>query len=615
MAVRSKIARRIYEVVQPALSAAVWPRWLLLERAFLDGSATGDLLFAALALRAMCEEVQRLHALDLSSDLIASMAASTVAADQQRFELFLSTAWVSLDSLPRDMVLDGVNWPSLKLMGTAMPELEKVRAALNSYVHPNYGSHIAALFPESSAAARLLLEATVAVYEAFFALSWAERPVTGEFAPTDIGTVDSWPRTVERFLSATLPDVQQKADPAVVDVLKVPAVISWITAERTNLEDEVRRLSTDLLLKDLPRRPRNVVVASKPSSEFRMWDGAYAMEVLTLADARRAEQLVVEEFPLGAPAEIHQSRWLRFNALSLQLAMLLDQVKAAAFKTQLLRQITHGNYLGAQLCVRSLIEHRALAIWLPQTIESSLDALAREAQAGAALPRIATEVAQPLANFLAVHAKGSEEQRSWVMHESGGVRTAWLNLDKIVKGAFSDDDWLFTAHAFASSAMHGRHARGLDIAANAETWMMEARFIGLPVLDRLCNYDEERNYLAAMLRMFVQLDHAAGFGGTSAAVTDLMAQQALGRIAGPLMPGTDYTGEGSAESPFRFGPHLQLHQASRALLKQLGIDIAECSRTLDRSVAGCLCDHWKTPNRDYWFQVEFPDILRGPEQK
>jgi hypothetical protein len=344
---RSEIARRIYEIVQPALRAAVWPRWLLLERAFLDGSVTGDLLFAVLALRAMCEEAQRLHALDLSAEQITSMAASTVTADQERFKLFLSVAWVCLDILPQDMILEAVNWPSLKLMGSAMPELEKARAALNSYVHPNYGSHIAALFPERTAAARLLLEAMVAVYEAFFRLSWADHPVSGRSAPVNIGAVESWASTIDRLLSLTLPDVRRKAgNPVLAEALKVPAVISWLTVERNDLEEELRRLTAEPLLKDLPRRPANATADSKASTEFRMWDGSRAIDVLTQACARRAEQLLAEEFPSGAPDDTDQSRWLRFNALSLQLAMLLDQMKAAAFKTQLIRQITQANFLG-----------------------------------------------------------------------------------------------------------------------------------------------------------------------------------------------------------------------------------------------------------------------------
>jgi hypothetical protein len=190
-----------------------------------------------------------------------------------------------------------------------------------------------------------------------------------------------------------------------------------------------------------------------------------------------------------------------------------------------------------------------------------------------------------------------------VISEGGDVRTAWLNLDKVVKGAFTDDARLSTYYALASAAMHGRRGRGRDIVLDAQTLTMGAQFDGLLILERLCYHDEEMYYLARALSQFVRLSHAAGFGGTAAAITDVMAQQAFGRLDRVLVPGTDYTGDGTAESPFRFGSHLQLHQASRAFLEQVGIDVANCPRVLDRSVAGFLCDHWKTPARDYWFQI------------
>jgi hypothetical protein len=57
---------------------------------------------------------------------------------------------------------------------------------LNDYVHPNYGSRIAALFPERDAAARILLEGIIAAYEEFLALSWAEKPLTGPSIPLDV---------------------------------------------------------------------------------------------------------------------------------------------------------------------------------------------------------------------------------------------------------------------------------------------------------------------------------------------------------------------------------------------------------------------------------------------
>src|SRR6516165_244385 len=46
-----------------------WPRWLLLERAFQDGSEKGGLHFAAVTLRAICEEVERRRLLDKQTPL------------------------------------------------------------------------------------------------------------------------------------------------------------------------------------------------------------------------------------------------------------------------------------------------------------------------------------------------------------------------------------------------------------------------------------------------------------------------------------------------------------------------------------------------------------------
>jgi hypothetical protein len=58
-----------------------WPRSLLLERALLDGSNTRDLLVFALAIRPMCEEVQRLHAVDIAPEDIGNLACSDASND------------------------------------------------------------------------------------------------------------------------------------------------------------------------------------------------------------------------------------------------------------------------------------------------------------------------------------------------------------------------------------------------------------------------------------------------------------------------------------------------------------------------------------------------------
>ncbi len=601
-----EIIRRIDRSARPILRASAWPRWLFLERAFFDASATGDLLFAALVLRTMCEEALRLHALDLDTDRLALLAGSSATADNERLNLFVSVAWTSLDDLAEDMVSDRKDWPSMKLMAAAMPRLERARGTLNSYVHPNYGSHIAALFPESASAARLLLDAVVAVYEAFFALSWAERPVAGRTIPTGIGPLETWPRSVRRFLSDTLPEIRRSAEnPVLAMAMKVPALIDWLTSKREDLVDALSDLGNAAMANELPQRTTEAATGDEVSN-YMMWEGARAIDVLHLTSARRAEQLLAEEFLSGAPDRTDQLRWLRFNALSLQLAVLIDQVKAAAFKTQLVRQVTEGNGIGAWLCVRSLIEHRALVVWLPQEVGVSLDAMAGELRAATHLPESATDVELPLAKFLVAQAKGSkEEQRSWAMSERGGIRTAWLNLSNIVEAAFPADDRFRTLYALASAAMHGRSERGIDLILNSRKLTTRARRIGLLALERLCDRSEEMDHLAAALIQSTRLDHAANFGGTSAASTDFVAQQAFGLVNEALVPRVDYTGDGTAESPFVVGSHLQFHQASYKLLAELGVD-DNCRRVLDYSAAGHLCDRWTALDRDYWFQLRLP---------
>ena len=601
---RPQIIRRIQTIVQPVLKTAALSRWLLLERAFLDGSATGDLLFAALTLRTMCEELQRLSALDMDPEQLAQIAASGNSEDQKRLLLYVAFASVSLDAIPQDMVLLGTDWPSLRGVQKASPQLDSARSALNAYVHPNYGSHIAALYPECTNAAQILLEAVVAVYETFFAVSWLQGFLVDPATASAIATWEPWPQIAQRFLSTVLPGLQRKATvPTQIEALGCRAVVEWISDAPATCAAMLCNSDSETLFDGLPRNRAGGSDEPKGSNRFKLWDGARAHDVISFAVARIAEGKLAAEFPLGAPESSDQCRWLSFNSLALQLAVLLDQSKAGAFKTQLVRQITQANSIGIILCVRSLIEHRALVVWLTREVSSALNALGNEARAGDPLPPTAAQVAQPLANFLATQAKTTgEDQRSWIMLECGGVRNAWLNLDNIVNVAFSEEDRFRTFYALASAVMHGRSIRGVDLLRDAEGVTTSASHIGLLVLDRLCDREEEMDHLAAGLRIFTQLNHAAQFGGTTHAATDSQARKVFGQI-GTLVANADFTGDGTQERPFKFRSHVQIHEASCALLEQLGIDVTVCRRELERGDGGILCDRWYAPEREYWFEV------------
>ena len=528
---RPDLAGRIHKIIQPAINAAGWARWLLLEHALLDASATGDLSFAAVTLRTMCEEIQRLHALDLDADHLAHLTKSRDPKDCERLNLFISLAWVSFDKLSEDMILDKKSWPSLQLMEATMPELDGIRQALNNYVHPNYGNHIASLFPERTGAARLLLKALITIYEKFFELSWAEDLLPGRPIDTIIGPLESWPCTVHRFQASLLPELQRKArDSFIKEVMEVPSVTAWLTSERDDLEALLQDATTeeDAFLEGLPRQPTQLSAAGTVSHNYRLWDGASALDVLIFASARTAERKLAQDFPLGMPDKVSdRTRWYQYNALLMQLTMLVDQVKTAATRGQLLRQVTRGNSLGTMLCVRLLIEYRALAVWLSQQVGNLLKTPKGNTYGSTRLPeKSASELEKLFTKFLGLQGTESEEQRPWIKKKNGPNRNTPPNFKQILNVVFEKDDRLHTYYALASAALHGRSLRGYQLAYNAMECALHTRFLGLLALERFCRRDEEMDYLGPALCHFVKLSHVS-LGRTLALNTEQEYNEAV----------------------------------------------------------------------------------------
>jgi hypothetical protein len=87
------------------------------------------------------------------------------------------------------------------------------------------------------------------------------------------------------------------------------------------------------------------------------------------------------------------------------------------------------------------------------------------------------------------------------------------------------------------------------------------------------------------------------------AATDRIAQEVFGLAGNKLLPGVDYTGEGTADSPFCINSHLEYYRTSHALLAQLGVDMTTFLQSLGRDATGRLCDRWSTQDREYWFQT------------
>jgi hypothetical protein len=135
-----------------------WNRWLHLDHALKVASASGDLLSVALILRSLGEEVIRLLVLDhqvqspylvfsVSDDATSSWMAGALIAGEPLIRPI--GAAIKKGGSPYFDLASGVK---------AKSSVRDLLGKLNDYAHPNFGSHVLALFPEERAASASLLE-------------------------------------------------------------------------------------------------------------------------------------------------------------------------------------------------------------------------------------------------------------------------------------------------------------------------------------------------------------------------------------------------------------------------------------------------------------------------
>jgi hypothetical protein len=116
-------------------TAAVRLATLLLELAFRDSSDTGDLHFAALTLRTMCEEIERQRVLDIEDRRFVELAVSNWSNDQEQFAKILECANSSLAPLEKDF-LNAPNSDGNIDKSRADTGTRQSSVSLNDYVHP-----------------------------------------------------------------------------------------------------------------------------------------------------------------------------------------------------------------------------------------------------------------------------------------------------------------------------------------------------------------------------------------------------------------------------------------------------------------------------------------------
>ena len=176
------------EKIEPLLRACVWPRWLLLEEALDHAANSGDLHLSALVLRTQIEE---LDALRIVASVLSRREEGSWYGDAMADALRTLTKRV-LPSLQTKTEQQLVEQASDGSIAAARPQaLRQAFDRLSEYVHPNYGSHVLSVRPHSVDAAKVFIDAFVAIYEAFLSLPWAKDADTGDEDPTPQGQTDS----------------------------------------------------------------------------------------------------------------------------------------------------------------------------------------------------------------------------------------------------------------------------------------------------------------------------------------------------------------------------------------------------------------------------------------
>ncbi len=316
---------------------------------------------------------------------------------------------------------------------------------------------------------------------------------------------------------------------------------------------------------------------------------------------RAAEQQITREFPEGAPSKSEQQRWLHFVALGLQLAIQLHEVKLASFKAQLVRQIVSDNPLGISLCIRSLLEHKAVAQWLVSRLGAQWEEIGKRVKRGAELSTHSTNLEEALARFLTGTLGSVEGDEPWAMREMHGRWTVHLSLPDIVNGGFAPVDRFKQIYNIASATLHGRIYRGIDLLTQGTRTGRSDAALGILVLEWLCDRNERMDLAAQACMLIGTIEHASSRSGTAAASSEAQVQGAFGHFKGKLKEGRDYTGDGSREKPFCFRAHLQFHQASYRLLRQMNIEFT--IRHLRRKADGQFYDCYQAADREWWFIV------------
>jgi hypothetical protein len=565
-----------------------WTRWLYLERAFELASLNGDLLSGAIFLRTLIEDVWALLELADFEKHLKEDGDNITVSDLNRirshgdllFERFLPPV-SDIETLP--------NCNPPKRFGK-YKDLEKSFQSLNDYVHPNYGSHILAIFPERAKALTVLMDAYITIYDYFLQIPWIYDLIYPSVKLPPI-KFRSWREernflmkkvyiSIQQYLANRYPSSEVE-DPA-------PNLKEWL--ERSEVSNIEQRLNSDYLdslkplcefITDSAYLKSRAECCNKILSSRNLGLPVTLYELAYLAKARHISEELEKNFSSGRNLSLGNILlWFRFFTKASSLALAITLYKINLMIRSTICQLNDQNPIGAIIASRSVIEHHLIVLYIGNRLQSAWEELIKDAGRGSLPVEALRKMEKEIAKFLSGTKGTKEETMKWKeewskigLDKALGLRTATDEFAKESGGL----GILHFLYDFGSQVIHGFRARGVELCPPIEstyTYLMRNLLGVLIALDIITSPIEllrlERNFIIAADRIENLAKSLSKPNANQKKILETIASAENG-----LVQGTHYTGSGTIDDPIIFAEGLNYYDSFYKFCNQFGLNTKE----------------------------------------
>lgn len=553
-------SRRALEVLKrmmPLIRASTWPRWLLIEAALDQASRTGSLHLAALSLRTLIEELDSLLPLGrLDAELNAGRSGEGVV--DSAIHVLRSRVLRRRQSKGAADLLAQAN------DSIAMPRenaLQRAFDELGEFVHPNYGSHVLLVHPESIEAPRSLCAAFAAVYDGFFQLGWSSE--------TDEGAVP-----VDAHYELSTSPFAQLAD------LALRSTTKFVSLELLSHAADVFRLQAEAdaqneALADAVHDEAKLIGASAVLGVGRCEGAVWPVPLESRHDRTRHSLLVASEAALIADLKRSRSlpdeqgnELLRRTCSAIAFSLQTLELKLAMLGRDAAMLLLAENFLGAALGIRAMLEHHAVAVELGKKLSGSWNRLGKIHPVDEKMAGLIAEAEKQVARVLATEHEPSQLESEWRALWKDSLRRH--NALSSVQSIDKDEPGLLAVYGLLSHIVHGTICTGGDLLDSKDNEAARQHFTPQLLL-RLSGFyhiDSSMDRIASATWV------AHRFAALRSNRGDPLGRRVDAQRIPPgkkLKPTRDFCGSGTKDDPFRFRAGLVYHDAYARYVEQNGL--------------------------------------------